>query len=50
VAAVASDAPNLTTDPRTWRRPAPLLADVETALRDLGKLAAGPSPLAKALT
>ncbi|GAA1810905.1 hypothetical protein GCM10009682_35600 [Luedemannella flava] len=27
----------ITTDPRTWRRPAPLLADVETALRELGE-------------
>jgi type IV secretory pathway VirB4 component len=26
----------ITTDPRTWRRPSPLLADVESALRDLG--------------
>jgi type IV secretory pathway VirB4 component len=29
-------AKGITTDPRTWRRPPPLLADVETALRELG--------------
>ena len=29
----AYQAKGITTDPRSWRRPAPLLADVETALR-----------------
>jgi type IV secretory pathway VirB4 component len=30
-------AKGITTDARSWRRPAPLLADVETALRELGE-------------
>jgi type IV secretory pathway VirB4 component len=33
----AYQAKGITTDPRTWRRPAPLLTDVETALRGMGE-------------
>jgi type IV secretory pathway VirB4 component len=38
VAALAAyRAKGITTDPRTWRRPAPLLADVAEALKDVGE-------------